>query len=40
MTLGAHEVPVLIKFRPMQNVVVPDIFTGIKMKPALPAFFF
>ena len=40
MTLGAHEVPVLIKLRPMQNVVVPDIFTGIEMKPALPAFFF
>src|SRR6186997_3506328 len=39
MTLGAHEVPVLIELRPMQDVVVTDFFIGIETEPALAAFF-
>src|SRR6187401_3264355 len=37
MTLGAHEIPVLIELCPMQHVVVADFFIGIEMEPPLPA---
>ena len=38
MALGAHEIPVLVQLRPMQDIVVLDLFIGIKVKPALSAF--
>src|SRR3974390_37805 len=40
VTLRAHEIPVLVQFRPVQDIVVFDLFIGIEMKPALTAFFF
>src|SRR5258708_1274430 len=40
VALGAHEIPVLIKLGPVQDVVVLDLFIGIKMKPALTSLFF
>src|SRR6185369_1059230 len=40
MTLAAHEVPVLVKPCPMQDVVVADGLVGIEMEPALAALAF
>ncbi len=37
VALGAHEVPVLIYARPMQDVVVADRLIGMKVEPALAA---
>jgi hypothetical protein len=37
MALGAHEIPILIELRPMQDIVVLDLLVGIKMEPALAA---
>ena len=37
MALGAHEVPVLIELRPVQDVVVLDVLVGIEVEPALAA---
>ncbi len=37
MTLGAHEIPVLIELRPMQDVVVLDVLFRVEVKPALAA---
>src|SRR5262245_56792063 len=35
MTFGTHEVPILVELGPVQEVVVPDLLVGIKVKPAL-----
>src|ERR1700683_3652457 len=35
MTLGAHEIPILVQFGPMQNIVVLDLLVRVKMEPAL-----
>jgi hypothetical protein len=35
MTLGAHEIPVLIQLHPAQRVVVLDLLVGIEVNPAL-----
>ncbi|MGZ8915208.1 MAG: hypothetical protein ACXW1Z_19130 [Methylobacter sp.] len=40
MTLGAHEIPVLRRLRPVQFVFVADFFVAIEMEPALAALFF
>ena len=40
MTFRAHGVPVLAALRPVQLVVVGDLFIGIEMKPALAALLF
>jgi hypothetical protein len=40
MTFGAHEIPILIEFRPAQNVVVPNVFVRIEMEPTLAALVF
>jgi hypothetical protein len=40
MTFGAHEIPVLIEFRPVQNVVVPDVLVRIEMEPTLAVLVF
>ncbi len=37
VTLGAHEIPVLVELRPMQNVGVADRLARIEMEPALTA---
>ena len=37
VALRAHEVPVLVQLRPMQDVSMVDPFVRIEMKPALPA---
>src|SRR6516225_10229634 len=37
MTLGAHEIPVLVEPGPVQHVVVLDLLIRIEMKPALAA---
>ena len=37
MTLGAHEIPVLIEFGPMQDIVVLDLLVRVEMEPALAA---
>ena len=34
----AHEIPVLVQFGPVQDIVVPDLLVGIEVKPALAAF--
>ena len=39
MTFGAHEVPVLVQLRPVEDVVVTDLLVRIKMEPALTARF-
>ena len=38
MALRAHEIPVLVQFRPVQDIVVLDFLIGIDVKPALAAF--
>src|SRR5882724_4002743 len=40
VALRAHEVPVLVELRPMQDIVVADFLLRIKVKPALTAFVF
>ncbi len=37
VALGAHEIPVLVELRPVQDVVVADFFIGIEVEPALSA---
>src|SRR5262249_32614520 len=37
VALGAHEIPVLVQLRPMQDVVVLDLLIRIEMEPALAA---
>ncbi len=37
MTLGAHEIPVLVQLGPVQEIVVLDLFVGVEMEPALAA---
>src|SRR5258708_9209592 len=37
MALGAHEVPVLVEFCPMQHIVVTDFLLRIEVKPTLTA---
>ena len=39
VTLGAHEVPVLVQLRPVQHVGMIDVLVWIEMKPALSASF-
>src|SRR5271155_3168237 len=37
MTLGAHEIPVLIQLCPMQDIVVLYVLVRVEMEPALAA---
>ena len=37
VALGAHEVPVLVELRPVQDVVVADLLVRIEVEPALAA---
>src|SRR5208337_49608 len=37
VTLGAHEIPVLVELRPVQDVVEADLLVRIEVKPALSA---
>ena len=39
VAVGAHEVPILRWTRPVQLVLVSDPLVGVKVKPALAAFF-
>src|SRR5262245_25026405 len=39
MALRAHEVPVLVQLRPMEDVVVRDCLVWIEVEPALTASF-
>ena len=38
VAVGAHEVPILRRTRPVKLVLMSDPLTGVKVKPALPAF--
>ena len=40
VTLGAHEVPILVQLGPVQRVVVANVLVGIEMEPALAALLF
>src|SRR5579875_170069 len=40
VTFGAHAIPILVELSPMQDIIVADVFVGIKMEPALPALIF
>src|SRR4029453_5269238 len=37
VALRAHEVPVLVQLRPMQNVIVLDLLVRVEVKPSLAA---
>src|SRR5208282_6346724 len=37
VTFGAHEIPVLVELRPMQDVVMPHLLVGVEVEPALTA---
>src|SRR5680860_420706 len=37
VTLGAHEVPVLVQLGPMERIVMADMLIGVEMEPALAA---
>ena len=40
VALGAHEIPVLVQLRPMQNIIMADFLIGIEVEPALATLVF
>ena len=40
VTFGAHEIPVLVEFGPVQRIAAGDLAIGIEMKPALATLIF